>query len=160
VKHIGFTGTARGLTPGQLHELRTTLEWLIRHHGPITLHHGDCVGADAQAHTVAKELGCPVVLHPPDNPVARAWKFGPGDGMRVPKPYLVRNRDIVRETDILVAGPAQDQEVLRSGTWATVRAARKAGQVVILLHRKKQGNLFGSEAFSSTRRQNGQEETD
>jgi hypothetical protein len=58
----------------------------------------------------------------------RAWKLAPCN--HEPKPYLARNRDILRATEMLVAAPAQDIEQLRSGTWSTVRFARKTGRVV------------------------------
>jgi len=42
-----------------------------------------------------------------------------------PKPYLTRNKDIVRDTEMLVAAPADETEVIRSGTWSTVRAVSR-----------------------------------
>jgi hypothetical protein len=47
-----------------------------------------------------------------------------------PKPYRVRNRDIVRDTETLIATPSEPVELLRSGTWSTVRFARKLGRAV------------------------------
>lgn len=39
--------------------------------------------------------------------------------------YMDRNDVLVRDADILIAYPSSCQEVIRSGTWATVRRARK-----------------------------------
>ena len=71
------------------------------------LHHGDCVGADAQAHEVACSLGRDVTIHPPVNGAHRAWKAS--HDIRTPRPYLSRCKDIVRETDMLIAAPVEDQ---------------------------------------------------
>jgi predicted Rossmann fold nucleotide-binding protein DprA/Smf involved in DNA uptake len=48
---------------------------------------------------------------------------------------LERNHLIVAACDVLNAAPLQDEEILRSGTWATIRYARKAGKTVIQLKR-------------------------
>lgn len=46
--------------------------------------------------------------------------------------YMKRNDAIVEHSDVLVAFPKTDEEELRSGTWATIRRARKAGVPVLL----------------------------
>lgn len=46
--------------------------------------------------------------------------------------YMTRNDRLVELADTLVAFPRTRQEVLRSGTWATIRRARKAGVPVYL----------------------------
>jgi hypothetical protein len=38
---------------------------------------------------------------------------------------LERNTEIVKACDVLIATPKEQDEVLRSGTWATIRRARK-----------------------------------
>jgi hypothetical protein len=114
---IGFTGTRRGMTPEQKRALR---ELLSAYH-EVVLHHGDCIGADAEAHDIAIAIGWAVVIHPPIKDTQRAWKSAPE--VRAPKPYLSRNKDIVRETEILIAAPAEVMEHHRSGTWSTVRYA-------------------------------------
>jgi hypothetical protein len=48
---------------------------------------------------------------------------------------LDRNRAIVAAVDVLVAAPLEDREVQRSGTWATVRSARRKGIPVVMLSR-------------------------
>ena len=47
--------------------------------------------------------------------------------------YLDRNRDIVAAVSQLIATPSQDEEVVRSGTWATVRYGLASGLDVIVL---------------------------
>lgn len=55
-----------------------------------------------------------------------------GEVIEVPGGYIARNDAIVAHSDILLAFPRTRQEVLRSGTWATVRRAHKAGVEVRL----------------------------
>lgn len=127
VTSIGFTGTRQGMTEGQkgaLHDL------LASYTGTI-FHHGDAVGADAEAHDIAAALGCTIVIHPPANETQRAFKTA-GE-IRAPRAYLDRNRDIVRETTLLIAVPAETTEQSRSGTWSTVRYARRLHRAVCVI---------------------------
>lgn len=69
---VGFTGTQLGMTGFQIEELTKLLMATT-----ITqFHHGDCIGADEQAHEIAKALGIPVAIHPPINPSKRAFCKG------------------------------------------------------------------------------------
>jgi hypothetical protein len=132
VEHIkvGFTGTKRGMTSlqadkveeilAEVRQLRSAESLLL---GWPEFHHGDCVGADAGAHAIARRCGYRVVLHPPIEASLRAFCFA--DESREPAEYLTRNRDIVRETGLLIATPKRMGEEMRSGTWATVREARR-----------------------------------
>jgi hypothetical protein len=123
MKKIGFTGTRRGMTEAQK-------DWFwefLRSLGvmPFEFHHGDCEGADHDAHRLASELThCRIVIHPPIKKFARM--FLNGDEIRPVKDFLDRNKDIVNETEILVGMPGEDEEQLRSGTWSTIRYARKS----------------------------------
>ena len=58
--------------------------------------------------------------------------------MRKPKPYLERNKDIVDETGLLIATP-KGEEIVRSGTWSTIRYARKNHKKIIII--MPNGNL-------------------
>jgi len=134
MKKIGFTGTSRGTSARQRQSLTFIFE-ILREGKPsaaLELHHGDCVGADAEAHTIALELGIAVVIHPPEDTKARAF-CGDATASRDPKPYLVRNHAIVDETEFLIACPATYVEHLRSGTWATYRYALRLGRRIILI---------------------------
>jgi hypothetical protein len=120
---VGITGTRLGISIKAIHKLEDTLIELQA----TELHHGDCCGADSQAHDVAKRLDIRVVGHPPLKAELRAFrKF---DEERPAKDYLVRNRDIVNEVEHLIALP-DGPERTRSGTWSTVRYARKLGKPV------------------------------
>jgi hypothetical protein len=124
---VGVTGSQQKRPQRTIDRLRALLiEW-----GASELHHGDCVGFDAQAHEVAVSLGIRTVIHPPENPKARA--FCEGDEVRSPLPYLDRNKNIVRETERMIAAPRGPEE-LRSGTWSTVRFAKKIGRPGVVLN--------------------------
>lgn len=41
------------------------------------------------------------------------------------KSYMIRNDRLVHHADVLIAFPETEHEQLRSGTWATIRRARK-----------------------------------
>lgn len=115
---VGFTGTRGEITTPQKHWVAMMLVRLKA----TELHHGDCIGSDAIAHELAVSLGLAVVIHPPLDPKARA--YCQSDIVLPPRPYLVRNHDIVKACDVLLATPAGGER-LRSGTWATIRYARK-----------------------------------
>lgn len=116
---IGFTGTQAGMNPRQKEKLRFLLKFLRA----TEFHHGDCVGADAEAHDIATELGIKTIGHPPSNPSKRAYCNT--TETRKEYPYLVRNHHIVDDTEVLIAAPKTNEEELRSGTWATVRYSRQ-----------------------------------
>ena len=50
-----------------------------------------------------------------------------------PRDYLDRNKDIVNNCDLLIAAPKENTEVLRSGTWSTVRYAKQLGVTVVII---------------------------
>jgi hypothetical protein len=133
-KVAGFTGTRVGLTSFQ----RVNLLGLLVELRPCEARHGDCVGSDAEMHMLCVGLRVPVVIHPPDVDVHRAFCFSLSKGLMVkevrePKPYLVRDYDITVESDYLIATP-KGPKTQRSGTWATVGYARDLGVPVFLLY--------------------------
>lgn len=126
---IGFTGTRYGMSTRQKLELRKKLA------GATEFHHGDCVGADAEADEIARDLDVGVVIHPPEDPKQRAFCRQPGDLILRPKPYLDRNKDIVNSVDLLIAAPRTMEEEVRSGTWSTIRYARRINKQLVILRR-------------------------
>lgn len=119
---IGFTGTRKikQVTPEHMCSLENFFYWFAP--DEIEFHYGDCVGADEESFKAARGQGFRTVGHPPINEKFRA--FTKPDEMRETKEYIDRNHDIVNETEILIAMSGTITEVLRSGTWATVRYAR------------------------------------
>jgi hypothetical protein len=112
------------MTDRQKRALRTFLEHAKRKYEQIEFHHGDCIGADADAHEIAADvLGVDAVwIHPSRYHTKRAFKKSPH--VLPDDDALDRNVTIVRITDGLIAAPKERDEVMRSGTWMTIREAR------------------------------------
>lgn len=121
---VGFTGTQRGMTPIQRVEFTSALLVLGEDDTPNILHQGDCIGADANAALIGRELGFSIVSHPPILAVKRA--FFEADVTMPQRDYISRNHDIVNAVEYMLATPGEMIEQLRSGTWATIRYAKKA----------------------------------
>lgn len=123
--NVGFTGTRKGMSEAQSAQLRYLLA-LFKHadhaigRRPV-LHHGGCAGADMEASELALGAGYEEREH---MPYAQEAKY-----------LLARDREIVKACDVLVAAPHTDAEQVRSGTWYTVRQARRAGKPVVMLSR-------------------------
>lgn len=122
---IGFTGTRNGMTLSQ----RERLIWILNDQGQEfgeevdEFHHGDCKGSDHQAFRIADELAWVTVAHPCN---IRSWRaFTNSTKILDPLPPLVRNKIIVDSVGLMIATPEGRAEVLRSGTWSTIRRARK-----------------------------------
>jgi hypothetical protein len=134
---IGFTGTQAGMTYPQRGKFYSLLESL----NCKEFHHGDCIGADSTAHNLVvqyftiklkqNEFTGKIIIHPPIISNKRA--FCNAKTILPKRGYLDRNHDIVDSCDILLATPKEVEEQLRSGTWATIRYARKVGKRIIII---------------------------
>lgn len=129
--HVGFTGTRHGMTCQQFLAVGSLVEVLInlKH---IYGHHGDCVGADAEFHTIAKGGGADIVLHPPIDETHRAWCKGV-DEFRPALTHLARNRAIVQEADVMIATPFEPEWQPRGGTWYTIDRAKRTGKPLAIV---------------------------
>lgn len=128
---VGFTGTSRGMTQRQ----RAAVRRLLLELHVTELHHGDCVGADAQVDADANRRGIAVYAHPPINAKLRAFCGSPTIVLP-PKPYLKRNWSIVYDGEGLIAAPkdaVQPKSLRGQGTWTTIGYARKAGRRIYLV---------------------------
>jgi len=131
-KLIGFTGTRKGLTSAQ----QNCLGAVIRLNAPdqIEAHHGLCGGADNSFHHLVaelyKEVDRKIVGHPPID--KKDYVHNACDEMRAAKDFLVRNHDIVDETEILIACP-KGKESQRSGTWSAIRYAKSQRRPVTII---------------------------
>ena len=134
---VGFTGTRTGMTLAQKSGLSILLGNLSRKTYPGgVLHHGDCAGADNEADVIA-HVAAPqwhTVAHPG---ASLRWRaHTPADVIEDPKPELDRNKDIVDQTDVLIAAPKEGKEpgpARGQGTWSTVRYARNRHKVIYKL---------------------------
>lgn len=112
----GFSGTKEGMSQIQKDFI---FHFLKDKKGEF--HHGDCIGADAEAHDLAEVLGYQIVIHPPADESKRAYKRG---WIEKPKlPYKVRNKNIVQSTAFLLAAPKQ-LTPQTGGTWNAIRWAK------------------------------------
>jgi len=139
---IGFTGTQIGLSQKQKEVLWSVLKKFVQI--DKSFRHGDCIGADAEAHAIAVDLGFKVTLHPPKENSKRS--FCKQAVVLPTKDYLDRNKDIVNASKVLIACPKGVQEEVRSGTWATVRYARKIKKdlIIILIDGRIQKEIYSS----------------
>jgi predicted Rossmann fold nucleotide-binding protein DprA/Smf involved in DNA uptake len=138
---IGFTGTRSGMTDPQYVEVT---KQLMKLH-PDTLLNGGAVGADEQLicwivanrTTLDTASSVKVEIYPASVSRERYWNRYLHQRLietiwRVQEP-LTRNRAIAEQCDRLIAAPASYREELRSGTWATVRYAKKAEKPVTVI---------------------------
>jgi hypothetical protein len=140
---LGFTGTLRGMT----HEQKAIAELRIVELRPSVFIHGGASGADTDAHCIiidripGFDFPHTIEIYPEDSPLRRRhqyWRFpehriaakasGRDFILHNPDKPLARNLTIVQRCDHLLATPDSHEEKLRSGTWATIRYARKAGK--------------------------------
>lgn len=137
--NIGFTGTRDGMSEAQYRWTKRLVYHYLGKYATTFFHHGCCVGADAQAHQIVEIMKSDglvpieIVAHPPVHSKWRAHLRNIDDE-RKRKPYLERNKDIVDECDRLIACPAGPEEQ-RSGTWATIRYARKRRKPITIVWR-------------------------
>lgn len=129
---IGFTGTRNGCTPDQFETLVNLLHAArIDSH----FHHGDCIGADAEAARAAWEDGYYVVCHPPLDDSCQAHTTHNHE-WRTNKTHFARNREIVNATEMLIACPQYMEPITKEtkgGTAYTVNYARKQGKPVTII---------------------------
>lgn len=132
---IGFTGNREGLNEDQTAKILELLSQYTNY--IIHIYHGDCLGADTDFHKLCVDFKnnntteMVITIMPPDKNVMRG--FNNGDILMKPKPYLERNNDIVINSDIIIGCPLdKNNEILRSGTWSTIRKARKMNKLLFV----------------------------
>lgn len=126
---LGITGTRNGMSDKQKLVVKLIAGFLL----PDEAHHGDCVGADSEFHDIIREVcNAIIVVHPPINKSHVANKMG--DFTMPDKEYMKRNKDIVNESDIMLATPFEFEERGRgSGTWAAIRYTRKVHKPLVIV---------------------------
>ena len=132
---IGFTGNRMGLNLQQ----KEHITLILAKYTHIIVSHGDCVGSDTDFHNLCTayreahvDKTLKIHIYPPTNSTLRAYNTA--DVLMVEKPYLERNLDIINNSALLIACPiAKHKEELRSGTWSTIRQAKKRNIATIIL---------------------------
>jgi len=143
---IGFTGTREGMSKRQEGLFSRVISEYF--YDMDEFHHGDCIGADAEAHQHIHDCRrydedgheVKIVIHPPLKDEVRAhcktYNRDPyyyDDIIKVKKNYLERNRDIVDATDLLIATPKELSTTEFYGTMYTIKYAHDKGVPVIIL---------------------------
>jgi hypothetical protein len=148
---LGFTGTRKGMTSAQASSALS----MIRSIAPkeLTLHHGDCIGADAQMHEIAQHIihtpdrarpfGGAIMLHPPKADTFRAFCGLADDHFTriednviwyTEEGYLERDRRIVWHANVMFATPRGFKPIQRgSGTWYTANYALEHGKPLYII---------------------------
>ena len=136
--HIGFSGTRHGMTLPQRRAVYRVFRWYRDNRRAITVHHGSCVGADAEAHDIARMLLLAVTLHPGmeadgSQPLTASCALLRGWGERswAPQPYLLRNQVIAACAGVLIAAP--HGELPSHGTNHAISCAVKLERPVIVV---------------------------
>lgn len=137
---VSFTGTRQGMSEWQKQQLE---KFFTEHRGEIfAFAHGACAGADVEAHAIAREVFGKELFIAIFPSTAKTRVRGLDANFEAePEEPLKRDRKIVDAGyGVLLAAPLQMQEVLRSGTWSTIRYARKKKFRVEILWREEHGS--------------------
>jgi len=135
VTNYAFTGTRTGVTPEQ-HKALSDLVLSVLY-DIDEIRHGGAAGADTQFHSICIHHGVEERVHVyPSNLWGAKAALSRLDGtLWTAHPAadpISRNHLIVALSDHLIAAPA-GPEITRSGTWSTVRYARKVKRPITLV---------------------------
>ena len=137
---IGFTGTRFGMTIEQeqciINAVASVKSEGNLGHGlkRLEFHHGVCVGSDEKFHKIVVKAGFGdnIIKHPPINDYLMSKTCIEGIFLE-PKPFLERDDDVIKAVEIMLATPHEEYEIMRSGTWATIRHARKKKKPIFII---------------------------
>ena len=131
---LGITGSRFGMNGLQMDTFISLLQD-FKDKGVLIseFHQGQCLGVDVDSVPLVLELfpDCKVISHPP----TKTHLVGncTVHETREPRSYLVRDRNIVNESDMLIAIPFDSEYNPRSGTWYTHNYAKSLDKSVILI---------------------------
>ena len=133
--NIGFTGSRNGFTLKQVQIFSAILQEILKsnQYTHYDFHHGCCKGADLEAAEIFRKI-LPegnIVQYPPTN--MNFATINEADKVLPPKPFLERNHDIVDACSFMIAVSSTRKEQQRSGTWATIRYAKKQNKLVEII---------------------------
>jgi hypothetical protein len=127
----GFTGTRAGMSVPQ----HDWCKRLLSDGHPSIFRHGGAYGADTQIHAIRRDSKFAGVTHVwPADPKRRAMFLNQRD-VKVEDVMdpLIRNEEIVRRSTFMIAAPHTQYEIIRSGTWHTIRCAIRHGKPTLIL---------------------------
>lgn len=119
---IGVTGSRWGMDEAR----QGVFGYIYTRLGGHEFHHGMCSGVDTQSHELVRTLShtSKIVGHPPIVQ-GKFYTESDCDELMEPEEYLKRDKNIVDRVEVMVGVPETAEEKLRSGTWATIRYAKK-----------------------------------
>lgn len=135
---VGFTGTRKGMTNSQKVDVaRILMAWKETWTTDKTwvFVHGGAAGADTEAHDIAIRCGYTVEVRPTPENMGNWINRADVAVVHPPKAPLLRNDDIVRQVEVMIAAPSEDIEQVRGGTWYTIRQARNWNKPHAILKR-------------------------
>lgn len=130
-KSIGITGTRGNISQFQSEWLDT---WLTTNTAKV-LHHGDCIGADDMAALKFHRYDTYIIAHP--GLVRKEYRAHctANDLVMTSTETHRRNFTIVKLSDLLLAFPSgPEKDFPRSGTWQTIRIARRFNRSHIIVY--------------------------
>lgn len=127
---LGFTGSRNKPNNNVYENLQ---KFIIENKNKIIeAHHGDCIGSDKIFDNEIKKYGIKTIIHPPN--INNYRSFCSYDEIKSPMSFLKRNKNIVDSSNILIALPPTDHEIIRSGSWQTIRYARKKNKKIYIFY--------------------------
>lgn len=129
---FGVTGTRRGMTTDQYN---FAFNFMNSQPGSNNVGHGCCIGVDEQFATISHLVGnFKIVAYPPIvDTFFSHTAFDISHIKMARADYMERNLAIVMDSKVLLAFPEQKQEIVRSGTWSTIRMARRLKHKMIIV---------------------------
>lgn len=130
---IGFTGTMEGMSQNQKNGIKAFLD---SQKVIDKILHGGCIGADMDFHKMCEAHFTEVFPgHPWRDPLnTETWgDFEDASLIHEPQQYHKRNRDIVDNSDIILATPYNN--IRKGGTWYTIGYAKKHKKTLIIFNR-------------------------
>lgn len=128
-RSVGVTSTRKGLNEVQ----RLWVTFFLKEHQVNVLHHGDCVGGDDELAKMFHQKGTYVIAHPAHTINKYKAKCQINDLILSPDDTLARNQTIVRHSELVLGFPYTIEEEVRSGTWFTIRHAKKLKVPVLVI---------------------------
>jgi len=130
---VGFTGSREGMSDSQKKRVKELLEENVEN-TPISLnqfHYGDYIGADDEAHLMAKELKYDTHCHGPKSFDNRKLNHGDINYKETECNFLL----LVKYTNLLIATPNSiESENEKSGVWCTVRNAKSLNKKIHIIY--------------------------
>lgn len=129
---VGFTGT-RDISKVSKERLTKLWEVMLDYKvlgGCVGVVHGGAIGADEYFHNICVGNMLPIKIR---------WAYTPRELKGLyedypPEPPLIRNKKIVDDCDVLIALPIDPKvEEARSGTWHTIRIAKRMNKNIIII---------------------------